>query len=356
MRITTQETDDLIALLLTDDPKPADASLLKPAPTALVRVPVPVIQKAEEGSLKRSAIQVEDLSSWLPATSYFTQQLMYHDRLLFKKVLSKPFMLRGAKKGVEVTFEPTAVVPEHALKSEIVVEGDPTMSAMRVAALSACAQALYAEAIVKNSSYQKSAWIFKANKEGEYILHPLHLACKFGLSTCIAPLIEAGADPNALDNFGRTALHVLALLKDREQQVAIAKKLCKKADMNRPDKEGRTPITFAIEKDAYALLDFLLDHGADPNANDVAATKQGLRKVRRKEDREAEKIKSLLAFGSSPLWVAARDDKPAAVWLLLHKRAKIKAAEQEALQLLKESVADKDRKELLEKVLATLHH
>jgi hypothetical protein len=149
---------------------------------------------------------------------------------------------------------------------------------------------------------------------------------------------------------------MLALLTDREKQVAIAKQLCSTADINRPDKEGRTPLSFAIEKDAYSLLDCLLDQGADPNANNVEAPKAGSRKLRAKVDREAMKIKGLLAFGASSLWVAARGDKPAAVWLLLHKRAKIKAAEQEALQLLKDSVEDQERKELLERVLATLHH
>lgn len=265
--------------------------------------------------------------------------------------------LQGAKR-VELVLEtvaPKDLESEPNPKSNIVLEGDSSMNINVLIALSQCAQELYAKAIVKNSSYQKSAWIFKANKEGEYILHHLHLACKFGLSNCIAPLIEAGVDPNALDNFGRTPLHVLALLKDREKQVATAKRLCKNADMNRPDKEGRTPVSFAIEKDAYALLDFLLDQGAGPNVNCIEVPKPGSRKARTKEERETEKNKRLLAFGSSPLWVAAREDKTA-VWLLLHKKAKIKAAEQEAAQLLKDSVEDQDRKKLLEKVLATLHH
>lgn len=98
MKITLEETDSLIALLLSENPKP-DTSSLKPMPTALVRVPMPVPKEAEEGSLKRSTVQVQDFSSWLPAPSYFSQQLMYHDRLLFKKVLYKTNDATGCKKG-----------------------------------------------------------------------------------------------------------------------------------------------------------------------------------------------------------------------------------------------------------------
>src|SRR5205809_5703107 len=68
--------------------------------------------------------------------------------------------------------------------------------------------------------------------------------------------LDGGADVNAADEYGRTALHVAA--KDKSTEV-IKLLLSRGADVNRQDKDGRTPLHLAY---SYAI-DLLLEAKAD---------------------------------------------------------------------------------------------
>ena len=82
-------------------------------------------------------------------------------------------------------------------------------------------------------------------------------------------LIQQGADVNAANvnvvtRFGRTPLHYAV----SKNAVAIAEVLLKHgANPNtNADTFGRTPLHYAAQKNAVAIAEVLLKHGADPNA------------------------------------------------------------------------------------------
>ena len=71
-------------------------------------------------------------------------------------------------------------------------------------------------------------------------------------------LVEIGADFRAIDHFGATLLHGVP------DDLVIAKKLISLGlDVNRPDKQGNTPLFYAAKTGAR-ITQYLLDHGADP--------------------------------------------------------------------------------------------
>src|SRR5439155_24961647 len=75
-----------------------------------------------------------------------------------------------------------------------------------------------------------------------------------------------GADPNARDNNGRTALHWLVAAANNRKLTEQADLLIKAAaDINALDKDGRTPLSLIVNsgyKTAQDLAAFLLKHGA----------------------------------------------------------------------------------------------
>ncbi|XP_015914379.3 delta-latroinsectotoxin-Lt1a [Parasteatoda tepidariorum] len=77
-------------------------------------------------------------------------------------------------------------------------------------------------------------------------------------------LLELGADPNAVFEFGRGFLHAAA--KNGNEKVAMEFLLSKNVtDLNVKDKKGYTPLHFAAESGYSGFIKFLLDHGADGN-------------------------------------------------------------------------------------------
>ena len=79
--------------------------------------------------------------------------------------------------------------------------------------------------------------------------------------------ISTNLNPNVVDEFGRTALHYACFHGHFE----IVKKLCWiNADLKIADRDGHTPLTTAMEKFRYEIVDYLLNnHPFDDIANTI---------------------------------------------------------------------------------------
>ncbi|KAM0264307.1 hypothetical protein ACHAQJ_000797 [Trichoderma viride] len=89
-----------------------------------------------------------------------------------------------------------------------------------------------------------------------------------GHQAVIQLLVEKGADINAKDSFGRTALFIAA----RKCRYAIARLLIEKgADINAKDDEGRTALWAAAIYKHEAIIELFIEKGADINAKDNQA-------------------------------------------------------------------------------------
>src|SRR5271165_3361898 len=109
-----------------------------------------------------------------------------------------------------------------------------------------------------------------ANVKDKLQTSPLHYAALYGNAASIKTLLEAGADPNALDNRGATPLVYAAysfektkLLVDHGARVQVAAK------------NGVTPLDVAavVHGNAPAVR-YLLDHGAEIVRPDVKSGRE----------------------------------------------------------------------------------
>jgi ankyrin repeat protein len=89
---------------------------------------------------------------------------------------------------------------------------------------------------------------------------PLHAAIAEGHLGAAKLLIGKGADVNAKNTrSGRTPLHFLASFKDDRELAELM--ITKGADVNAMDKDGRTPLSYAVEKGNNAVAEVLRQHG-----------------------------------------------------------------------------------------------
>jgi len=96
---------------------------------------------------------------------------------------------------------------------------------------------------------------------------PLHIALTYHLPALFDWLLEHGADPNARDTRGKTALHK-AVIFDSPDHKAMRALLRHGADVNDKDDVGETPLHLAAFLSRASSVEALLAARADPNARD----------------------------------------------------------------------------------------
>ncbi len=94
-------------------------------------------------------------------------------------------------------------------------------------------------------------------------------ACNLGVLEIAAYLAEKGADINAVDANGFSAL---CWSLNGNHPLVTAFLLDKGANVNSPTKDGRTPLLIALRSDSLAEIKHLAEHGADFSATDSAGT------------------------------------------------------------------------------------
>ncbi len=94
----------------------------------------------------------------------------------------------------------------------------------------------------------------------------LHAALAEGEVEIVALLLERGADPKAVDSTGEGLLH-WAARSNRRAMLEIARDAGREA-VDVVDVGGRTPLSCAAQSNDSETIDWLLEHGADPNRVD----------------------------------------------------------------------------------------
>lgn len=122
------------------------------------------------------------------------------------------------------------------------------------------------------------------SSSGPEMLSPLRIACSNGHVEVVDMLIDGGADParkfgseasplHALCGIGTTARHVGKKNDSLSDRIKIADRLIKHgADVNAVDHAQATPLDLASMYNQAALVEFLLDSGADPDHREWEGT------------------------------------------------------------------------------------
>lgn len=126
--------------------------------------------------------------------------------------------------------------------------------------------------------------------KAEFNATPLMAALLGGYVHVMEYLLKNGANPDAVNKDDLTALHLAARAGLTS---AVHKLIDFKADPNRADKEGRTPLMYAVMKnknnDHLAIIKLLLTYGADVSKEDSRG-KTALHYAKAKHDNEVIKL------------------------------------------------------------------
>jgi len=106
---------------------------------------------------------------------------------------------------------------------------------------------------------------WKSNKEMRQLNEDLIAAVQMGNAKKARSLLDRGAEPNAKDRLGTTALHLAALWGHKD---IVSMLIAQGADVNATDDERWTPLHVAAMKGNAELLEVLMAHGASQSIID----------------------------------------------------------------------------------------
>ncbi len=94
---------------------------------------------------------------------------------------------------------------------------------------------------------------------------PLMMACQNGsMKSAVEKLLDAGCDPDQVNNFGMTALHTAASSAWSDEGVEIVKLLAEKvSDVNLLSEHNGTPLSCSVATNRSAAVKAILDRDAD---------------------------------------------------------------------------------------------
>lgn len=149
-------------------------------------------------------------------------------------------------------------------------DADKNYPALGYAAINGCDD--LATTLIRNG-----ASTTKAGGDGKT---PIHLAAENGATGVVKALIDGGVDPNlATKGDGLTALHFAAF----NGQAPVAKTLvAARADVNRRDAHGNTPLGYASHKGHSGLVSLLRENGASAPAGGKALSVNDVMKAFKK--------------------------------------------------------------------------
>jgi ankyrin repeat protein len=152
------------------------------------------------------------------------------------------------------------------------------------------------------------------NAENNYGVNAMLLAADIAHTDLIKLLLKHGADANTANADGETPMHLVA----RAGNIEAAKALLKAGARVDPVESfgGQTPLMWAVARRHPAMVAFLLENGADPNARSAVRDYQ---RVATAESR----AKSLDRGGFTPLLYAARENCRECVDILLKHKADV---------------------------------
>jgi ankyrin repeat protein len=96
----------------------------------------------------------------------------------------------------------------------------------------------------------------------------LHLACRFGQESLVGLILSQGAlvNLNSCDQAQVTALHLAVSLDDESMAERCVRLLLSHgAELNAPDSEGGTALHIAVQRGSLLLVNCLVQSGGDPH-------------------------------------------------------------------------------------------
>ncbi len=117
----------------------------------------------------------------------------------------------------------------------------------------------------EETAQQETATGDETGREAASAPAEIYLAAKDGHLARLKSLIAAGADINAVNAQGRSALMGAVYVRNRR---IVRELLMEGANVNTVDAEGRTALMFAVVNGDMEIVQMLLDAGADVSIQD----------------------------------------------------------------------------------------